>query len=251
MQTARVLFWGLACLAWNAAQAQKLKLTDTNGRSIEVQIVGATDDHVACIKPGQTKEIKIPLDTLDEETKNKINDWRIETGKLPRKEFSMNIASRGKRPKEYLVKFKVPEGNYTSIVPENNGIKLMYDKLSERGWPGELMLYVTPIDEKKEFEVARIRIDFEEGLARQRAKMSPNERTAHEASARLREVSHGDFMGYTVDSNSTGKAIKTTNGKFRIHLILSKINPNEAEKSLIEPEDLLKILGTLQIAEKP
>jgi hypothetical protein len=243
-----MLFWVITCLAWNAASAQKLTLTDTNGRSIEVQIVGVTDEHVACIKPGYTKEIKIPLSTLDAETKKRITDWRIETGKLPRKEFSMNIASRGNRPKEYVVKFKVPEGNYTSI-PERNGIILKYDKLNGDGLTGQLHLWVTPIDKKKEFAAAEIRIDFEEDLAGQRAKMSPNERTAHEASARLREVSHGDFTGYTIDSESAGKAIKTTNGKFSTYLIVSPVN--QKEEYPIKLDDLLRILGTLQIAEKP
>jgi hypothetical protein len=252
--------WGLACaalvwavmgLAVGAENAQTLTLKDTRGRAIEIRPTSASDAEVVGIRSSDQKEVKIALDTLDAESQKRINGWRIETGRSPRKEVSMVIKSSGSKPKEYLVKFRVPDGSYNSRLDNNNAIHLKFDKLGAGSSTGTFYIAVDPINRKKEEAVAQIFINCQKGIESRLSRLTPTERIKIEEKLKIEKVSHGDFTGYRIiEDLDSGYGINTTNGNFFIHVSLM-LSPNRTEKSLIESEDVLKILGTLQIAEKP
>jgi hypothetical protein len=250
---ARKLFWVIACLAWNAAIAQNDTLKDNRGRAIEVRIISATETHVVCIKASDKKEVTIALDTLDAESQKKITGWRMETGRLPKKNFSLTVASTTDQSKKYLVNFKLPEGNYNSAPVQYNTLKLKFDGLSAESSSGEFIIQVMPIDKNKNEAIAEILRDVNAHLERMLGRMSPTERTAKEPSMKIHEVSHGDFMGYglQVGSNATFTRINTTNGKFTVLAGVYELSSDRTDKALVEPEDIMKILGTLEIEKSP
>lgn len=232
--------------------AQNDTLKDNRGRSVEVQIIGATETHVVCIKASDKMEIKIPLDTLDAESQKKVKRWRIETGRLPRKEMSMIVKSPGGRPKTYLVKFKVPEGRYNSSLDNRNGILLNFDQGGEDSSSGSLFIKVDPIHQKKREVFDKISIEFQQALNRRLAMMTPEQRMKNEGIMKITKFSHGDFDGYILDQSDLGfpGMVQTTNGKFHVYAKLNHLK-NATGNALIEYDDVLKILQTLEIERQP
>lgn len=248
-----MLPWMVTCLAWDAVMAQNEKLKDDRGRSIEVRIIGATETHVICIKSNDKKEIQIPLEKLDVESKKKVEVWRIETGRLPTKEMSMVVKSNEDRPKSYLVKFKVPEGNYNSSQTEKNRITLNFDSAGPGSSRGALYIGVDPINKRKEEVADQILAQFQEELERRLSRLTPNQRIEIERDIKIKKISHGEFTGYMLDPNDLGFAqwIQTTNGKFHIHASVGPLAQGRKEKALIEYGDVVKILETITISRNP
>jgi hypothetical protein len=242
----------IVCFACNFANAQNVILKDTRGRTIEVRIISATDTHVSCIKAGDEKEISITLNTLDAESQKKVNVWRIESGRLPRKEMSRVIKSAGSNPKTYLIKFKVPEGNYNSAIGQSNGMTLNFDKMGRGSSPGKVYIEIDPVDQRIETAIAEISREFQEDISRQLQRLTPSERATHEPTLKIQDLSHGDFKGYLMPESASNPQtrVKTTNGKFAITFLLD-LSFRRTDKSLIEPDDMVKILETLVIEKHP
>jgi hypothetical protein len=77
---------------------------------------------------------------------------------------------------------------------------------------------------------------------------------------KLLEVSHGDFKGYRFPMNPLNglTAVRMTNGKFRVYAtlrLMSKNQPAEtavqSAEAQVQPDDIAKILGTVEIVRKP
>lgn len=251
--------WSIAGLAWNGATAQDSTLKDNLGRTIEVRIISATKTHVVCIKASDTKEVTIALDSLDAESQKRINDWRIESGRLPRKEFSF-IATLGREPENFQIKFKMPEGNYNSSPVGPNLVSLQFDVPNSDSIYGQFTLSVTASKKNRNGDVVEIFLESEEIIKKSLGRMTPSDRSAYEASMKLLEVSHGDFKGYRFPMNPLNglTAVRMTNGKFRVYAtlrLMSKNQPAEtavqSAEAQVQPDDIAKILGTVEIVRKP
>jgi hypothetical protein len=236
-------------VAAGAEIPQTLTLKDTRGRAIEIRPTSATDTEVAGIRSSDQKEVKIPLDTLDAESRKSVQGWKKLTGRLPKKQFVGKFTKEYAGREKYTVSFKVPEGLYNATY-EPTSIKLLFDipRPNNTALRGELYLKVFYFDLKKEAALANILRDFNSDIESALQRMTPSERQLKEPLMKLEKISHGKFAGYKKPLDHWLE-ISTTNGEFTVFISLKPANLPSGTECLVTPEDIPRILGTLEIVE--
>jgi hypothetical protein len=257
--------WGLACaaLVWammgvaaGAEIPQTLTLKDTKGRAIEIRPTSATDTEVAGIRSSDQKEVKIPLDTLDAESRKSVQGWKKLTGRLPTKEFVIKLSSQERLSKDYTVKFKVPEGLYNvkieNLSLSQNRVILHFDVPSgeEVSRNPYFSFFASVSDRKQDEALLAILEGHNKSIAMLLERMTPSERALNEPLLKAEPISHGEFKGYKRGAyKSNGYSATTTNGKFQISVSLNYGDLENGSGLPITADDVPRILETIEIVK--
>ena len=249
--------WGLMGLAVGAENAQTLTLKDTRGRAIEIRPTSATDAEVVGIRSSDQKEVKIPLDTLDAESKNVVAGWKKLTGRLPTKEFFIKLSSQERLSKDYTVKFKVPEGLYNVKIEKYGGVSQSSVKLTFDAPNGEEIarkahfMFSASVSEKKQDEaILAILESRNKHILHLLEGMTPSERALNEPLLKVEPISHGEFKGYkSPQYKAQGFSASTTNGRFSIGVNLYYGDLENGSGLPITADDVPRILETIEIVK--